>query len=212
MALGRFNLDLFVSIVLFNWVKGMKNHKTNHETTYGIIWLCLLILTVITVWVSYFNFGILNILMAILVATIKATLVGLFFMHLKYDNRTNQVVFTSSFVFLAIFSGLVASDVFYRNIPSLEKFQQAQVLKIGHEKEEKKYEDFSKSNASLIERGEELYKVHCLSCHGIRTFLGNTQEVFDVLTTGVPGTRMPSYVDLGEKERWALTHYILSLK
>ena len=68
----------------------------NYERNYRTILVSLLILTFITVWVSYYNFGIFNIVVAMAVASVKATLVALFFMHLKYDNRTNQVVFASS--------------------------------------------------------------------------------------------------------------------
>jgi len=87
---------------------------SDHRKTYLKIWISLLVLTVVTVSASYVEFGTFNILIAMLIATIKATLVGLFFMHLKYDNRVNQVVFASSFVFLFIFVALTLSDVMFR--------------------------------------------------------------------------------------------------
>lgn len=181
----------------------------HHEKNYRNVLASLLVLTIITVWVSYFDFGIFNIVVAMAVASVKATLVALFFMHLKYDNRTNQVVFISSFVFLAIFIGLAAGDIIFRYPVDSQKFKKAELLEI-HKKP--LHEDVTQPSPSLIKRGEELYKVHCLSCHGVRTFVGSPKDVFKVLTVGVPGTRMPSYSDLGEKERWALTHYILSAK
>ncbi|HLD74584.1 MAG TPA: cytochrome C oxidase subunit IV family protein [Bdellovibrionota bacterium] len=91
----------------------------DHTPNYVKVWIALLILTVITVSVSYIQFGrwgmhFLNILVAMLVATIKGTLVCLYFMHLKEDNRVNQVVFISAFFFLVVFVGLTLSDVLFR--------------------------------------------------------------------------------------------------
>ena len=91
--------------------------KTDHKIVYRKVWLGLLALTLITVSVSYFNFGIFNIVVAMGIASVKAALVCLFFMHLKYDNRLNQVVFFSSFFFLSLFVGLTASDELFRLRP-----------------------------------------------------------------------------------------------
>ena len=44
------------------------------------------------------------------VATVKATLVALFFMHLKYDEKFNQIFFVSTLVFLGIFVALTMAD------------------------------------------------------------------------------------------------------
>ena len=88
---------------------------TDHKKAYLNVLGALLILTVITVAASYVHFGgPFNILIAMLIATIKGALICLFFMHLKYDNRVNQVVFISAFVFLFIFAALTMSDVLYR--------------------------------------------------------------------------------------------------
>src|SRR3989338_11505918 len=95
-------------------MKRFLKYIEGHETTYLLVWAALLVLTVLTVSVSYYNFGVMNIVVAMGVATVKGTLVCLYFMHLKYDNRVNQVVFVSAFVFLAIFIGLTGSDLFLR--------------------------------------------------------------------------------------------------
>ncbi len=92
----------------------METQVNHHQKTYVKVALALLLLTLITVAVSYVNLGVLNIFVAMLVATIKGSLVCLYFMHLKEDNRVNQVVFISAFVFLAIFVGLTLSDVLFR--------------------------------------------------------------------------------------------------
>ena len=60
---------------------------------YLIVAALLLLLTTATVVVSTIDFGPWNLVVALLIAAIKATLVALFFMHLKYDNRIYSVIF-----------------------------------------------------------------------------------------------------------------------
>lgn len=78
------------------------------------IWLALLVLTGITVGVTSFDFGYLNVLVAMTVASAKALLVIFFFMHLKYENRTLGIFLLLVFVILAIFIGLTFFDVAMR--------------------------------------------------------------------------------------------------
>ena len=78
------------------------------------VWSALLALTAITVFVSYFDFGEANLVVALLVATIKAILVAAIFMHLRYDAKFNVIVLASSVVFLAIFIGLTSLDTQHR--------------------------------------------------------------------------------------------------
>lgn len=70
----------------------------------------LLFLTFVTVWVSYFDFGSFNLLVALAVAGLKASLVALFFMHLWWDHKFNAVIFVSSLLFLAVFIGFTMFD------------------------------------------------------------------------------------------------------
>ncbi len=86
----------------------------DHRHEYFNVWMSLLGLTVATVAVSYLELGVLNIFVAMAIASVKAVFVCLYFMHLKYDNRVNQVVFISAFLFLFIFAGLTLSDVLFR--------------------------------------------------------------------------------------------------
>ena len=72
-------------------------------STYFGVWGALVVLTAFTVAVSRFDFGSANTIVAMIVATIKATLVALFFMHLLYDNKLNLVILVASFLFVAIF-------------------------------------------------------------------------------------------------------------
>lgn len=76
--------------------------------------VALLILTVITVAVARFDFGSMNIVIAMGVAVFKASLVASIFMGLKWDKKVNLVFFVSSILFLGIFLGYALLDVNYR--------------------------------------------------------------------------------------------------
>jgi cytochrome c oxidase subunit 4 len=67
------------------------------------VFASLIVLTAITVTVSYFDLGALNLLVAMGVATAKASLITLFFMHLRYDSTFNAVIFVIGVAFLALF-------------------------------------------------------------------------------------------------------------
>jgi cytochrome c oxidase subunit 4 len=65
--------------------------------------LVLLVLTFITVAVTWRDFGALNLVIALVIATVKATLVGLYFMHLRWDRPFNAVVFVTSITLVMLF-------------------------------------------------------------------------------------------------------------
>ncbi len=77
---------------------------------YFSVWGALLVLTYLTVAASYQDFGTWNLVVAVGIATIKASLVALFFMHLKYDERFNALIFVSALAFLGIFFILTLAD------------------------------------------------------------------------------------------------------
>lgn len=71
----------------------------------------LLVLTWVTVAVTAFDFGpVMNLLIAMLIALVKAVLVALFFMHLWWDRPINMIVFVSALFFVTIFVVLVLMD------------------------------------------------------------------------------------------------------
>src|SRR5580692_366510 len=78
---------------------------------YWGIFGALVLLTVATVKVSYYDFGSANIVIALLIATLKASLVAAFFMHLRHDKLFNTLAFLSAFLFLAIFILLTYDDL-----------------------------------------------------------------------------------------------------
>src|SRR5579871_6733985 len=82
------------------------HHQHAHHGGAGVYvktLLALLFLTIVTVGASYVDFGPGNVIIALFIATIKATLVALFFMHLRYEKPVNAVVATAGFLFLGIF-------------------------------------------------------------------------------------------------------------
>jgi len=62
----------------------------------------LIILTVVTVAAHAIDLGEFNIVIALAIAVVKATLVGMFFMHLRWDRPFNQLVFVGSVIFVVL--------------------------------------------------------------------------------------------------------------
>jgi cytochrome c oxidase subunit 4 len=99
----------------------MHDTRDGHENDYGpghghmghlstpqsllTVFGSLLVLTFITVWVSRgpFEFGWLSVPIALAIASVKAILVMLFFMHLSHDKKFNMLLFFSGYGFLALF-------------------------------------------------------------------------------------------------------------
>ncbi|HJO21330.1 MAG TPA: cytochrome C oxidase subunit IV family protein [Candidatus Marinimicrobia bacterium] len=98
----------------------MSEHHITPLRTYLIIAGILLFLSGLTVWVSYFDFGPLNVIIAMGVASLKATLVALFFMHLLWDDKKNLTIFVMSLMFLAIFIIITLLDTGFRVIVNPE--------------------------------------------------------------------------------------------
>ena len=83
---------------------GSHPHVHGGPRIYAAVLAALLALTVITVAASYVNFGStsVNVVVAMTIATCKASLVALFFMHLRWDKPMNAVIFVSSLFFLGV--------------------------------------------------------------------------------------------------------------
>jgi len=84
--------------------------------TYLGIGTALLILTGVTVWVAQYDLGPINLLVAMIIAAFKASLVALFFMHLKYDNKLYSVIFLTAVLFLAAFIVFTMFDTMDRGL------------------------------------------------------------------------------------------------
>jgi len=74
------------------------------------VFLTLIGLTVLTVAVTWHDFGSWNLLIALAIATVKAALVALYFMHLRYDQPFNGLIFVVALVFLGLFMSLTLLD------------------------------------------------------------------------------------------------------
>ena len=100
-------------------------HSSAHHIipfdVYIKVFATLILLTAITVGVSRIDFGEMNTVIAFAIATVKATLVLGFFMHLKYDNLMNRVIILCAAFFLLVMYFFVAIDEATRIIqhPSL---------------------------------------------------------------------------------------------
>ncbi len=81
---------------------------------YFAIFAALMVLTAVTVWVAFIDLGTMNTVVALAVAVTKATLVILFFMHVKYSTRLTWLVVASGFFFLAIMLAFTMADMVSR--------------------------------------------------------------------------------------------------
>jgi len=82
---------------------------------YVIIWLILLGFTGLTVWAAFQNFGVGNPLIALAIAVTKATLVILFFMHVKYSPKIIGLIIFCALFFLSILMVLTTADYISRS-------------------------------------------------------------------------------------------------
>ena len=81
----------------------------------------LIALTVLTLAATCVDVGGLNLLIAMGIATVKAGLVALFFMHLLYDRPFNALIFCVALFFLALFISLTLLDTVQYQ-PEIESF------------------------------------------------------------------------------------------
>ena len=81
---------------------------------YVAVFAALVVLTLVTVGVSYVDLGPASVVVALSIAFTKAVLVVLFFMHLRESSGVIWVVAGGGFFWLAILIGLTMSDVMTR--------------------------------------------------------------------------------------------------
>jgi cytochrome c oxidase subunit 4 len=81
-----------------------------YYTVYAILMLC----TYLTVQIAFFDLGALNVVAALTIAVLKAALVVLFFMHVKYGSRLTWAVVFGSVFWLAILLTLTLNDYLTR--------------------------------------------------------------------------------------------------
>jgi caa(3)-type oxidase subunit IV len=216
----------------------MEHHSEKHEKhhhhilptrTALMIGGTLLFLTFVTVWIAGVDLGPLNFVVAMAVATTKALLVALFFMNLYYDRKENSVIFGTSLLFLAIFFVLTSMDLFFRG----KVVVNSQLMAAPQVRSTLKKPWIS--TPELVAKGKELFAIQCVSCHGVegqgngpaasalnpppRNFHADqgwkngrkAVLVFKTLKEGLAPSAMASYASLPSDDRWALSHYVISL-
>lgn len=95
-------------------VEKEEKHHVLSFTQLGAVLAILLVLTGITVGVSYIHLGFLNVPVALAIACTKVTFVLLFFMHLKYEGSVIIFSFIGTITFLLIMIGFTFWDVAFR--------------------------------------------------------------------------------------------------
>ena len=88
------------------------------KRTYIAVWATLLAMTLITTLVAFVDLGRFNTVVALAIATFKATLVVLFFMGAKYTARLTKVVIICGLFFLALLLGFSIVDYLSRLWPA----------------------------------------------------------------------------------------------
>ena len=98
----------------------MSEHVVPRKVYYAVF-AALLVLTAVTTAVAFVDLGPWNTVVALGIAFLKATLVALFFMHVKYSPRLTQVVVAGGLFWLAILIVLTLSDFMSRGwLPVLQ--------------------------------------------------------------------------------------------
>jgi caa(3)-type oxidase subunit IV len=215
------------------------NQDFDHEHQHHIlsnamafkIWGILIALTLVTVAVAQIDLGFANFAVAMIVASIKASLVCLFFLGLKYDHKENTVIFCTAFIFMAIFMILTFGDLLTRG----DVYVKGPIIPEGAVSQVTKSQ-FKKpwvATPELLAHGKEQFMNQCVVCHGAegkgngaasaglnpkpRNFTAATDwkngrkpsQIFGTLTKGL--NAMPSFGTLPTDDRWSLVHYVRSL-
>ena len=81
---------------------------------YLVIFGTLMVMTGITIWVAFLDLKFMNTVVALSIAVFKATLVVLYFMHVRYGTRLTWVVAASGFIWMVILFALTMSDYLSR--------------------------------------------------------------------------------------------------
>ena len=95
----------------------MKTEGHAHPTLsiYFAVFAALMVFTGLTVWAAFQHLGIWNTPVALAIAATKATLVILFFMHVRYSPKLTAIVIATSVMFLVILFVITLSDYLSRS-------------------------------------------------------------------------------------------------
>ncbi len=88
-------------------------HIFEYKSLFYVL-MALLVLTGITIGISFVDLGNLNVWIALSIATIKGSLVLMFFMHMKYEGKALVLSFLGTIFFLTIMISFTFWDVAFR--------------------------------------------------------------------------------------------------
>jgi cytochrome c oxidase subunit 4 len=91
----------------------MSEHIIARKTYIGI-WALLMLFTALTFGLSYLDLGPWSAVIAVVIAATKATIIALFFMHIKYADRLTKLVALAALFWLGIMFVLTGTDFFTR--------------------------------------------------------------------------------------------------
>lgn len=91
----------------------MSEHIVSKKVYYTIF-MALMLLTILTVMVAFVDLGALNLPVAIAIAIVKATLVFLYFMHVKYGSKLVKIGIVAALFTLMVMFSITLSDYFTR--------------------------------------------------------------------------------------------------
>jgi cytochrome c oxidase subunit 4 len=193
------------------------------KSTYYAIFGALMALTALTVYVAFLHLGWLNFPVAITIALFKASLVVLFFMHVKYSSKLTKLLVASTFFFLASLFGLTMTDYLSRGWHTsprgtttagmMPKLAAAALTELPPVTEQ------------ALANPQPLFEATCGSCHSFTTKTAPTlAEIHDLYATDAAKVvewakspmrkrmkfePMPSFAHLGEARLKALAGYML---
>src|SRR5439155_14018538 len=114
LALRRHRMDFPVSTPVSHWKASPLSEHIVPTRTYYLIFGILALCTYLTWQVAVFDLGALNTIVALVIAVFKATLVVLFFMHVRYSTRLTWAVVVGGVFWLGILLALTMSDYLTR--------------------------------------------------------------------------------------------------
>ena len=89
-------------------------HHVVPTRIYYVIFVALMVLTAVTVGVAYLDLGAMNAVVALAIACFKATIVVLYFMHVKYSTRLIKLTVVAGLYWMGILFALTFSDYLTR--------------------------------------------------------------------------------------------------
>ncbi len=92
----------------------LTDHNSTSVAAYWLIFFALMLLLGLTVLAAHWNLGALSLLIALLIAGLKAALVVWYFMHVRFASKLTRLFSVAALAWLALLMGLTFSDYLSR--------------------------------------------------------------------------------------------------